>query len=220
MDGNTTQSIRESYDHIADEYAIRIFNELQHKPLDRDLLNRFAAEMAGRGQVCDMGCGPGHVARYLRDAGTTVFGLDLSTKMLEQARRLNPDISFREGNMMALDLEDRTLAGIAAFYAIVNIPKESLPLVFREMDRVLRPGGMLLLAFHTGDEVLQEKELWGRPISMDFFLFRPSAIREYIELAGLGIEEIIERAPYAPEVEYQSRRAYVFARKPGSLAQR
>jgi ubiquinone/menaquinone biosynthesis C-methylase UbiE len=167
-----------------------------------------------------MGCGPGHVARYLRDAGTTVFGLDLSTKMLEQARRLNPDISFREGNMMALDLEDRTLAGIAAFYAIVNIPKESLPLVFREMDRVLRPGGMLLLAFHTGDEVLQEKELWGRPISMDFFLFQPSAIREYIELAGLGIEEIIERAPYAPEVEYQSRRAYVFARKPGSLAQR
>jgi ubiquinone/menaquinone biosynthesis C-methylase UbiE len=219
VDGKTTQSIRESYDRIADEYALRIFNELQHKPLDRDLLNRFAAEMAGRGKVCDMGCGPGHVARYLHDAGTTVFGLDLSTKMLEQARRLNPDISFREGNMTALDLEDRTLAGIASFYAIVNIPKDSLPLVFREMDRVLRPGGMLLLAFHMGDEVLQERELWGRPISMDFFLFQPTAIREYIELAGLNIHEIIEREPYAPEVEYQSRRAYVFARKPGSLAQ-
>lgn len=219
MDDNTTQAIRESYDRIADEYALRIFNELQHKPLDRDLLNRFAAQLAGRGQVCDMGCGPGHVARYLRDAGTTVFGLDLSANMLEQARRLNPDISFRQGNMMALDLADRTLAGIAAFYAIVNIPKKSLPLVFREMDRVLQPGGLLLLAFHTGDEVLQEKELWGRPISMDFFLFQPSVIRQFIEVAGLGIEEIIERGPYAPEVEYQSRRGYVFARKPGSLAQ-
>ena len=219
MDGKTIQSIRESYDRIADEYALRIFNELQHKPLDRNLLNRFAAEMAGRGKVCDMGCGPGHVARYLHDAGTAVFGLDLSTKMLEQARRLNPDISFREGNMTALDLEDGTLAGIASFYAIVNIPKESLPLVFREMARVLRPGGMLLLAFHMGDEVLQEKELWSRPISMDFFLFQPSAIRECIEIAGLNIHEIIERDPYAPEVEYQSRRAYVLARKPGSLAQ-
>jgi len=219
VDGKTIQSIRESYDRIADEYALRIFNELQHKPLDRNLLNRFAAEMAGRGKVCDMGCGPGHVARYLHDAGTAVFGLDLSTKMLEQARRLNPDISFREGNMTALDLEDGTLAGIASFYAIVNIPKESLPLVFREMARVLRPGGMLLLAFHMGDEVLQEKELWSRPISMDFFLFQPSAIRECIEIAGLNIHEIIERDPYAPEVEYQSRRAYVLARKPGSLAQ-
>jgi ubiquinone/menaquinone biosynthesis C-methylase UbiE len=219
MDGNGIQAIRESYDRIADEYALRISSELQHKPLDRDLLNRFAAEMAGRGQVCDMGCGPGHVARYLRDAGTTVFGLDLSPKMVEQARRLNPDISFREGNMMALDLEDRTLAGIAAFYAIVNIPKESLPLVFREMTRVLKPGGLLLLAFHTGDEIRQEKELWGRPISMDFLLFQPWAIRQCIEVAGLRIEEIIEREPYAPEVEYQSRRAYIFARKPDSLEQ-
>ncbi len=218
MDGESIQSIRESYDRIADEYALRIFNELQHKPLDQDLLNRFAAEISERGQVCDMGCGPGHVARYLRDAGTIVFGLDLSEKMLEQARRLNPDISFRQGNMMALDLEDRTLAGIAAFYAIVNISNEFLPLVFREMNRVLRPGGLLLLAFHTGDEVLHEEELWGRAISMDFFLFQPSQIRRCLEDAGLGVEEIIERGPYAPEVEYQSRRAYIFARKPSSLA--
>jgi ubiquinone/menaquinone biosynthesis C-methylase UbiE len=215
MDNNTTQSIRESYDRVADEYALRIFNELQHKPLDRELLNRFAAEIEGRGTVCDMGCGPGHVARYLRDVGSSVFGLDLSPQMIEQARRLNPDISFREGNMMGLGLEDRTLAGITAFYAIVNIPQEFLPLVFREMERVLQPDGLLLLAFHTGDEVLEEKELWGCPISMDFILFQPLAIRRYIEAAGLGIEEIIERGPYAPEVEYQSRRAYIFARKTG-----
>lgn len=211
---NDPQSIRESYDRLADEYARHIFDELQHKPLDRELLNRFAAETAGCGEVCDLGCGPGQVARYLRDAGATVFGLDLSPRMVEQARQLNPDIGFREGNMMELDLPDAALAGIAAFYAIVNIPKQSLPMVFREMARVLQPCGLLLLAFHIGDEVLQEKELWGRSISMDFFLLQPSAIRRYMEAAGFAIEEIIERGPYAPEVEYQSRRAYIFARKP------
>jgi hypothetical protein len=42
MNDNMTQSIRESYDRLADEYAHRIFNELQHKPLDRELLDRFA----------------------------------------------------------------------------------------------------------------------------------------------------------------------------------
>jgi SAM-dependent methyltransferase len=219
MNANVTQSIRASYDRLAEEYARRIFNELQSKPLDRELLNRFAARVAGHGEVCDMGCGPGHVARYLRDAGTKVFGLDLSPRMLEQARQLNADISFREENMMALDLQDGTLAGIAAFYAIVNIPEGSLPLVFREMERVLQPGGLLLLAFHAGDQVLHEDELWGLPISMDFALFQPSAIRHYIETAGLVIEDIVERGPYAPEVEYQSRRAYIFARKPGSFPQ-
>jgi ubiquinone/menaquinone biosynthesis C-methylase UbiE len=216
---NITPPIREGYDRLADEYARRIFNELQHKPLDRQLLNRFAAEMAGRGEVCDMGCGPGHVARYLRDVGATVFGLDIAPRMLEQARQLNPDISFREGNMMALDIPDGTLAGIAAFYAIVNIPKASLPLVFREMRRVLQPGGLLLLAFHTGDEAVHEEELWGRPIAMDFFLFPAQEIGRSLEAAGLAIEQVVEREPYAPEVEYQSRRAYIFARKPGSLAQ-
>ena len=117
---NAPPSIRESYDRLADEYARRIFNELQHKPLDRELLNRFAAEVAGHGEVCDMGCGPGHVARYLHDAGTTIFGLDLSPGMLEQARRLNPGISFQEGDMTALHLKDATLAGIAAVIAALT----------------------------------------------------------------------------------------------------
>jgi len=213
-----TPSIRESYDRLAEEYARRIFNELQHKPLDRELLNRFAADVRGRGNVCDMGCGPGHVAQYLHEAGTAVFGLDLSPGMLQHARRLNPAILFHEGNMMALDLPDEMLAGITAFYAIVNIPKESLPLVFREMERVLKPGGLLLLGFHCGNEGLHDVELWGLSISMDFFLFQPTEIRRYLEVTGFAIEEIIEREPYSPEVEYQSRRAYIFARKPGSSA--
>jgi ubiquinone/menaquinone biosynthesis C-methylase UbiE len=207
-------SIRESYDRLADEYARHLFHELQNKPLDRELLNRFAAEVTGRGQVCDMGCGPGHVARYLRNAGVTVFGLDLSTGMLEQARQLNPDISFKEGNMLALEFADGTLAGVSAFYSIVNIPQESLPPLFREMERVLQPGGMLLLAFHMGNEVVEVKELWDQPVSLDFFYFEPSVIRRQMENAGLRIEEVIERGPYAPEVEHQSRRAYIFARKP------
>jgi SAM-dependent methyltransferase len=214
-----TRPVRESYDRIADEYARRLFNELDGKPLDRKLLDRFAAAVAGRGDVWDMGCGPGQIARYLRDRGATVFGLDLSPQMLVEARRLNPGIAFREGNMLALDLPNESLAGIAAFYAIVNIPPASLPQVFREMARVLQTDGLLLLTFHMGDEILHENELWGRPIDMDFFLFQPQAIRQHLEAAGLVIEEIIERDPYAPDVEYQSRRAYIFARKPrGSRA--
>jgi SAM-dependent methyltransferase len=207
-----TNSIRESYDRLAEEYARRIADELRHKPLDRELLDRFAKQTKGRGEVCDMGCGPGHVARYLRDAGASVFGLDLSPGMLKQARKLNPDIPFREGNMLALDIPDGTLAGVAAFYAVVNIPKPTLPLVFREIQRVLQPGGLLLLAFHTGNEVLHEDELWGQKISMDFLLLPPSEIKLDLDAAGFTIEEVVEREPY-PDVEYPSRRAYIFARK-------
>src|SRR5260370_24829930 len=117
MNDNIAQSVRESYDRVAEEYVRRLFNELQQKPLDRELLNRFAAEVIGRGEVCDMGCGPGHVARHLRDAGTTVFGLDFSPRMLEQAPQLNPYISFLEPNIVALEPQHRRLTGIPAFNA-------------------------------------------------------------------------------------------------------
>ena len=115
--------------------------------------------------------------------------------------------------MTALDIPDASLSAIAAFYAIVNIPKTSLPLVFSEMARVLQPGGLLLLAFHTGNEVIREEELWGFPISMDFLLFQPSEIARLLEAANFVVEEITERDPY-PEVEYPSHRAYILARKP------
>jgi ubiquinone/menaquinone biosynthesis C-methylase UbiE len=216
MNDKITKSIRETYDQLAAEYASHFFNELQNKPLDRQLLDRFAAEVGQDGQVCDLACGPGHIARYLRAAGTNVFGLDLSPRMIEQARQLNPDISFREGNMMALDVPDRSLAGIVAFYAIVNLPKESLPVVFREMERVLQPSGVLLLAFHIGDETIHPDEVLGQPVSMDWFFFQPADIGTYLEAAGFAIVEVIEREPYPPQVEYQSRRAYIFARKPAA----
>jgi SAM-dependent methyltransferase len=166
--------------------------------------------------VCDLGCGPGHVARYLSGAGVAgVFGLDISPKMLEEARRLNPRIAFRKGNMLSLDLPSASLAGIASFYAICNLPKESLPVAFGEMHRVLQSGSLLLIAFHAGDKATHEEELWGRAISLDFFLHQPSVVRPCLQEAGFRIEEVVEREPYPPDVEYQSRRAYIFARKSG-----
>jgi trans-aconitate methyltransferase len=97
MEDGSTLAIRESYDRLADEYARRFVNELQQKPLDRELLSRFTREVPNLGEVCDMGCGPGHVARYVRNMGAMVFGLDLSPRMLEQARQLTPAFASARG---------------------------------------------------------------------------------------------------------------------------
>src|SRR6516164_9860929 len=87
-----------SYDRLADEYVRRIYNELKDKPLDRELLDLLAARLRLVGPVCDLGCGPGHVARYLHDQGVDICGIDLSPAMLEQARRLHPGIAFQHGD--------------------------------------------------------------------------------------------------------------------------
>jgi SAM-dependent methyltransferase len=200
------------YDLVADEYARRIFGELEGKPLDRQLLDEFSARVNAIGPACDMGCGPGHVARYLHGRGAQVIGIDLSPAMVERAGRLNPGIEFRQGDMRALEIEDETFGGIAAFYSIIHISRAEVVPVLLEMKRILRPGGLLLLAFHIGDHILHLDEWWGQQVSVDFVFFRTEEMTGFLESAGFLVGEVVEREPY-PDVEHQSRRAYIFAEK-------
>jgi len=57
--------VQRSYDLLADQYVQNIYDELRHKPFDRELLDRFAASIPVGSLVCDIGTGPGHVARLL-----------------------------------------------------------------------------------------------------------------------------------------------------------
>ncbi len=151
-----------SYDLLADEYVARIYGELAGKPLDRHLLARFAESVAGRGTVADVGCGPGHVARWLHERGVRMIGADLSPAMIGHARRLSPGIGFDVADMRALPWDDGSLAGLVAFYSLIHIDERDLPRTLAEFHRVLAPGGLALVAFHVGDETRHFDELWGR----------------------------------------------------------
>jgi trans-aconitate methyltransferase len=86
--------IQASYDAVARAYAQRFAGELAHKPQDRDLLTRFASEVRRRGEVYDLGCGPGQTTPFLHDCGVSVHGLDLSEELLLEARQRNPGLAF------------------------------------------------------------------------------------------------------------------------------
>jgi SAM-dependent methyltransferase len=204
---------RESYDELAATYTERLFTELAGKPLDRHLLNRLAEDVRGHGLVADLGCGPGHVARYLHDQGVRMLGIDLSPRMIDSARQRSPDIEFRVGDMRTLDLPDGALAGIVAFYSLIHIGEPEMGATLRELRRVLAPGGLLLVAFHIGEETVHRDELWGHPVSLDFRFLMPLPMVARLIEAGFVVLERVEREPY-PEVEHPSRRCYLLARSP------
>ncbi len=207
-----SDATRRGYDAVAPEYAARMAGELEQKPLDRELLDRFAAAVTGRGTVCDLGCGPGHIARYLHDRGIAVVGVDLSDGMVEQARRLNPAIKFQQGDMRDLDVPDAAWAGIVAFYSLIHIPRATLPVVLGEIRRVLCPGGPLLVAFHIGTETAHVEDWFGQAVSLDFAFFEPAEMEGHLRLAGFVVVERVERAPYEG-FEVATRRAYILARR-------
>ena len=207
-------SVRQSYDQLAIEYAQRLYGELAHKPFDRNILNWLIERIPNYTLICDMGCGPGQVARYLHDHGTKVCGIDLSPGMIAQASALSPIIDFQTGDMTRLEnIADASYGGIAAFYSIVHLRAEQLPAAFDEFRRVLQDDGVLLLAFHVGDEVRHFDLLWEIPVELDFIFFQTSTIVDLLTAAGLKVTEVIERWPYPEPVEVQTRRAYIFAVK-------
>jgi SAM-dependent methyltransferase len=208
-----SDQVDSSYDQVAGEYTAKYLNEFDYKPMDRELLTRFANAVAGRGRVCDLGCGPGQVARFLKAHKVDVFGVDVSAGMVQQASAANPTIQFQQGDMRHLDVQDASLAGIAAFYSIIHIPQAELPAVFKELHRVLQPDGLLLLTFHRGDEIRHFDEFFGKRVSLDFRFFQTAFIEAALQAVGFIIEDVIERAPY-PDVEAQTNRVYLFARKP------
>ena len=170
--------------------------------------------LSGKKRVLEVGCGDGHVAAYLAKRGLRVEGLDLSSEMVAVARAAYPALAFASGNLLALPLADASVDAIVAFYSIVHFHDGQLALAFSEMARVLMPGGLAAFAFHIGDEVIHRDEWWTHPVTLDFRMLPTEHVVELLRDAGMDVTSTTERGPYHPDVEYQSRRAYLVARRP------
>lgn len=210
MSDPRADELRRGYAPIARAYREHIGDELAGKPLDRAFLDAFAERCAG-GRIVDVGCGPGHVARYLAERGARVEGVDLSPAMIAEATACHPGIAFREADMFALPYADGALAGVIAFYAIVHLRSDELDAPFREFHRVLAPGGLAALAFHAGTDTVHVDELFGCATSLDFMFHRPEAVTAALVEAGFTLEARLDRAPY-PGAEHPTQRTYVLAR--------
>lgn len=60
---------RSSYDRVAQEYASRFGDEMERKPFDRKMLDWLVEKVGPRELICDLGCRPGQIARYLQSRG-------------------------------------------------------------------------------------------------------------------------------------------------------
>ncbi|SCX03723.1 class I SAM-dependent methyltransferase [Mycolicibacterium fluoranthenivorans] len=200
------------YDAVAKRYADQFLGELADKPLDRALLDLVVSEVDGLGAIADIGCGPGHVARYLHDRGARTIGLDLSPGMIGTARAAHPAVDFQVADMRRLPFPDDAWGGIVALYSIIHIAPTELAAVFNEFSRILRPGGTVLVSFHVGDELRHVEEMLGSPVDLDFQFYRRGFVEGSLQSAGFVLSAYIERQPYPHEVA--TLRGYLLAELP------
>lgn len=103
-------------------------------------------EQVGEGLVADLGCGTG---RYLEELGAPVVGLDATEAMLDLARtKLRPLV---RGDLEALPFRPACLAGAFARHSYLHLSKPAFPAALRELGRVLRPKGLLMISLIEGE---------------------------------------------------------------------
>ncbi|WP_151526921.1 class I SAM-dependent methyltransferase [Serinicoccus kebangsaanensis] len=160
--------------------------------MERRLLAASRPWVAGRavGRVLEVGVGTGaNLPHY--PVGVELTCLERSAAMLAQARRRASDlglqVDFVHGDAGAMDLPDGAFDTVVSTFTLCCVP--DLDLALREMTRVLRPGGSLLLADHVASS-----RWWVRagqaaadtvsvPLAGEHFGRRPRA-----HLGALGLE--------------------------------
>lgn len=205
------------YDAVARAYDAQLGDELAGKPLDRALLEGFV-ELAGVGTIADVGCGPGHVTRFLAARHPDVIGVDLSPGMITVARERAPELAFVVGSMLQLPVEDSAWAGAVALYSIIHLVRQERVSAWREFARALRVRGWLLVSFHVDSAEFAAGQInhvtswFGESVDLDGYFLDPAEVAAELEAGGFAVMATMERRAYA-EAEYPSRRCYLLGQR-------
>jgi SAM-dependent methyltransferase len=189
--------VRALYDTVAMEYAALLPDTSAETPAELGMLAEFAARVDG--PIVDVGCGTGRITAHLHEGGANISGIDLSPGMIAVARSSNPQLRFDVGQLARLELPDASLGGVLAWYSIIHSPERSLPAMFEEFARVLRPGGSTLLAFQVGTGVRRMTRAYGHDVDCDAFPHDPDRVAGILSSAGFIVQATLIRAPVAAE---------------------
>lgn len=147
---------------IADPQTLGVYAQEAAKYATRDrkeradgFLEPFIALMPPAAVVLDLGCGAGWAGALMQDKGFDVHGLDASPEMaaLAQAKLRN---KVRVASFESVD-EVATYNGIWASGALLHVAKAEMPALLARLARALKPGGLLLATFKSGEGEARDK---------------------------------------------------------------
>lgn len=193
--------VRVAYDEVADSYADHFRATEPEEPLELAMIDHFASLLAGGRRVLDAGCGAGRFLPYLAALGCTVEGVDLSPGMVRRAERDHPSFPTQVASLTRLPHPDATFDGYFAWYSTIHNPDRDLPQIFAEGRRVLRPGGLILVAFQSGSGTRDVSEAYrrrGHDVTLERYLRTPDEIAAVLAQTGFSEVARLERRASGP----------------------
>ncbi|MAF36665.1 hypothetical protein CL622_06130 [archaeon] len=145
---DVVQANKTLYNETAHEYDKRL--ELYHPQVLDYYQNLFNTEIFSRFEpiktgsnlnILDVGCGTGYLEQFLAKQSARVTGIDISSKMLEQARAKFPAVDFKEADIYSFEAGqfDAVIANSFLHHCKDN------QLILKKIAELVRPGGVLFV---------------------------------------------------------------------------
>ncbi len=197
------------YTKFADEYAGVVQNNIYNALLERPSILALLDIQQGQ-KVLDVGCGSGEHAKEIQARGGVVTCLDLSEEMVELTKaNANPFQAYTQDLSEGLPREedgiyDWVIAPLVIHYI------EDLVSLFKEVKRVLKPGGQFLFSTHhpvndfesspSGnyfaiERITEEWDTIGEPVEVSFYRRSLQDLFGSIFSASFLVSAVSEGAP-------------------------
>lgn len=192
VDQKATKQTRERYQRISGIYDLmETVPEIIFRPWRKRLWS-----LAEGPSILDLGIGTGKNMPYY-PSGAHITGVDLTPGMLAQAKqradKLGLDVDLQLGDAQALEFQEDSFDTAVATFVFCSVPDPEAG--FKEIGRVVKPGGKILLLEHVRSEI--------KPVGPIMDLLNPAAVRitganinrrsvENARNAGLLIEHVEE----------------------------
>lgn len=133
-------------------------------------------------EMLELGCGTGHWTSFFSEKGFRVTAVDQSVAMLEQAcKRVIPEVRWVEADAARLPFSDQRFELITAITLFEFV--EDRNAIFREIDRLLKPGGFLIVGWlNSLSEIGRQKKNF--PTFSKAHLYTPAEIRNHLTFLG------------------------------------
>ncbi len=178
QEGRWSDELREDPGERLAGVLVKLSEELQQAPNGfREMEQWDDLHIAGR--ILDLGCGTGWKAAYFqREPSNSVIAVDRDARLLEFGRKTFGVESLVEGDACALAFPSATFDWVLAVEVIEHLARPDL--LLREVHRVLRPGGKLLLTTPNRLQYLRPwHPRWFYRAMLRRMVLEPSHVREF-----------------------------------------
>lgn len=150
-------------------------------------------------RILEAGCGNGRLYFHYPNKGKDIVGIDNSGPAIQNIKGVDPEANVQEESITNLSFEDGICNAVLCFGLFHNlIDPEQLGRAFKEVSRILKPGGKVVASVRA-DNVENDVSEWiirkrrkGHVFDQFHKLqFQPEDLRYFLESTGFVVERIM-----------------------------